>query len=255
MAQVVLTPAAGKRLIAKAMAAHPDIQSALYSGMVVIVAGTTNGYVAEEILAMLGQSDGFNRKCFYRGIVLPPAQLMSETGRRLDESGFPGDVVIVRGKWLKGKTISDVIDEMKQGDVILKGANALDVLGKRAAVLIGHPEGGTAVTALKAVIGKRVRLIIPVGLEKRIFGNLDEIVTRMNASESSGPRILPIPGEVFTEIDAISLLSGVKCDLVASGGVGGAEGAIWLNITGDVGKVNHIISLISSILNEPPFEL
>ncbi|NLJ49555.1 MAG: hypothetical protein GX428_08225 [Candidatus Atribacteria bacterium] len=255
MAQIVLTPAAGKRLIAKAMAAHPNVQSALYSGMVVIVAGTTNGYVAEEILALLGQSNGFNRKCFYRGIVLPPAQLMSETGRRPDESEFLGDVVIAQGKWLKGKTIYDVIDEMKQGDVILKGANALDVLGKRAAVLIGHPEGGTAVTALRAVIGKRVRLIIPIGLEKRIFGNLDEIVPRINASETSGPRILPLPGEVFTEIDAISLLSGAACDLVAGGGVGGAEGAIWLNISGEVGKVKHIIDLINLILNEPPFEL
>ena len=108
MAQVVLTPAAGKRLIAKAIATHPDIQSALYSGMVVIVAGTTNGYVAEEILALLGQSNGFNRKCFYRGIILPPAQLISEIGRWTDENEFPGDVVIAQGKWLKGKTIYDV---------------------------------------------------------------------------------------------------------------------------------------------------
>jgi hypothetical protein len=77
----------------------------------------------------------------------------------------------------------------------------------------------------------------------------------MNASESSGPRILPIPGEVFTEIDAISLLSEVKCDLVASGGVGGAEGAIWLNISGDVEKMDQIMDIINSIINEPPFEL
>ena len=255
MAQVVLTPAAGKRLIAKAIATHPDIQSALYSGMVVIVAGTTNGYVAEEILALLGQSNGFNRKCFYRGIILPPAQLISEIGRWTDENEFPGDVVIAQGKWLKGKTIYDVIDDLKQGDVILKGANAIDVLGKRAAVLIGHPEGGTVITALKAVVGKRVRLIIPVGLEKRVFGNLDEIVTRINALESSGPRIMTIPGEVFTEIDAITLLSGATCDLVASGGVGGAEGAIWLNISGDVEKMDQIMDIINSIINEPPFEL
>jgi len=118
------------------------------------------------------------------------------------------------------------------------------------------PRCGTRVEELNFVHpGKRVRLIIPVGLEKRIFGNLDEIVTRMNASESSGPRILPIPGEVFTEIDAILLLSGVKCDLVASGGVSGAEGAIWLNISGNEEKVNQIMDLINSILNEPPFEL
>lgn len=255
MAQVILTPAAGKRLIAKAIAEHPDVKSALFSGIVVIIAGTTNGYVAEEILALIGQSNGFDRKHFYRGIVLPPAQSISERGRRPDESEFLGDVVIAQGKWLKGKTIYDIIDEMKQGDIILKGANALDVLGKRAAVLIGHPEGGTAIAALKAVIGKRVRLIIPVGLEKRIFGNMDEIATRMNDTATSGPRILPIPGEVFTEIDAISILSGVKCDLVAGGGVGGAEGAIWLNISGDEEKVKHIMEIINSIGNEPPFEL
>lgn len=255
MAQVILTPAAGKRLIAKAMVAHPDIQSTLQSGIVVIVAGTTNGYVAEEILAMIGQSNGFNRKRFYRGIVVPPAQSTSEKGKHPGESEFPGDVVIVHGKWLKGKTISDVVDELKQGDLILKGANAIDVLGKRAAVLIGHPEGGTVIIALRAVVGKRVRLIIPVGLEKRVFGNLDELVSRMNAPESSGPRILPMPGEVFTEIDAISLLSGVTCDLVASGGVDGAEGAIWLNLSGDREKLNHIMTIINSIVKEPPFEI
>ncbi len=43
MIQIVLTPAAGKRLIAKAIAAHPAIQAALQSSTIVIVAGTTNG--------------------------------------------------------------------------------------------------------------------------------------------------------------------------------------------------------------------
>ena len=56
MNQFVITPAAGKRLIARATATHPAVQTALKSGTVVIVAGTTNGYVAEEILKHLGQS-------------------------------------------------------------------------------------------------------------------------------------------------------------------------------------------------------
>ena len=50
MKQFVITPAAGKRLIAKALVTHSAIQAALKSGTVVIIAGTTNGYVAEEIL-------------------------------------------------------------------------------------------------------------------------------------------------------------------------------------------------------------
>jgi len=47
MVQFVLTVAAGKRLIGKALAAHPAVQAASRSATLVIIAGTTNGYVAE----------------------------------------------------------------------------------------------------------------------------------------------------------------------------------------------------------------
>ncbi len=49
MKQFLITPSAGKRLIAKTLAKHPAIVKALKNGTLVIVAGTTNGYVAEEI--------------------------------------------------------------------------------------------------------------------------------------------------------------------------------------------------------------
>ncbi|MFZ3149104.1 MAG: hypothetical protein WA137_08675, partial [Methanothrix sp.] len=199
MLQFILTPAAGKRLIGKALAAHPTVQAASRSATLVIIAGTTNGYAAEEILLGLGQADGFSRKRFFRGIVLPPGKT-TETGRLPDESDFPGDVVIVKGVWQKGKTIFDVAEGLREGDVILKGANALDLARKQAAVLIGHPRGGTTITALQATVGRRVQLILPVGLEKRIPGDLMELAARMNAPKESGFRLLPVPGEVFTEI-------------------------------------------------------
>lgn len=255
MIQIVLTPAAGKRLIAKAIATHPAIQAALQSGTIVIVAGTTNGYVAEEILSLISQSNDFNRKRFFRGITRPPSNPTTEMGRLPDETEFPGDVVIVKGKWQQGKTIFDVADDLKQGDVILKGANAIDMSQRRAAILIGHPKGGTIAVALQAVIGRRVRLILPVGLEKRISGNLDEIALRLNAPEASGPRLLPVPGDVFTEIDAITILSGASAELVAGGGVCGAEGSIWLAISGGTSKETSVKEIISSLLNEPSFEL
>lgn len=90
-------------MIAKAIAANPAIQTVVQSGTIVIIAGTTNGYVAEEILALIGQFNGFNRKRFFRGITLPPSKPTTET----DETEFPGDVVIVKGKWQQGKTIFD----------------------------------------------------------------------------------------------------------------------------------------------------
>jgi hypothetical protein len=255
MIQIVLTSAAGKRLIARAITRHPAIQAALQSGTIAIVAGTTNGYIAEEILELIGQSKGFNRKHFFRGITLPPSKPATETGRLPDEMDFPGDVIIVRGRWQRGKTIFDVADNMEQRDVILKGANALDILQRRGAILIGDPKGGTIAAALKAVIGRRVHLILPVGLEKRIYGNLDEIASRLNASDASGPRFLPVPGEIFTEIEAISTLSGATAKLVAGGGVCGAEGSIRLAISGGAAKESLAEEIIRPLLNEPPFEL
>jgi len=255
MKQYVLTPAAGKRLIGKALVSHPTIVSVLKAGTLVIVAGTTNGYVAEEILTFIGQVRGFDRRPFFRGITLPPSLPTTDTGRLADESEFPGDVVIVNGMWQKGQTIFDVADVLQEGDVILKGANALDASRKRAAILIGHPKAGTIGVALQAVTGRRVRLILPVGLEKRIHGDLDIIAEKLNTPPAQGPRLLPVPGEVFTEIDAITLLTGAKAELVASGGVCGAEGCVWLSVNGNADEMQAAASLIRMVRDEPPFQL
>lgn len=254
MMQFVLTPAASKRLIGLALAAHPAVQSALRSNTLVIIAGTTNGYAAEEILKTLGQEEGFSRRRFFRGIVLPPGRT-TELGRLPDESDFPGDVVIVKGVWQKGKTIFDVTDGLKEGDLILKGANALDPVRHQAAVLVGHPHGGTIVAALQAVVGRRVQLILPVGLEKRITGDLMELAVRLNAPGGSGPRLLPVPGEVFTEIDAIRLLCGAESEMMAAGGVGGAEGAVWLALQGSLEQMEKAEELMKEVGGERGFEV
>jgi hypothetical protein len=252
--QFVTTPAAGKRLIARALAVFPVVQNALKSNRVVIVAGTTNGYVAEEILTMLGGNTSFSRLHFFRGIILPPGRITTGKGRLPDESAFPGDVVLNRGVWEKGKTIFDVVDDLKEGDVILKGANALEWTRKRAAILIGDRKAGTIGAALQAVIGRRVQLILPVGLEKRVIGNLDDLASRLNAPEVHGPRLLPVQGLVFTEIDAIHLLTGAVSELVAAGGVCGAEGSVWLAVSGTVEEMERVETLLRSVGSEPPFE-
>lgn len=255
MKQLSLTPAAGKRVIARALAAHPSVQSALQSGTVVIVAGTTNGYVAEEILKFIGQADGFSTRRFFRGIVLPPWHKTTVDGRLADESGFPGDVVIVNGVWQKGKTIFDVIDDLSEGDVILKGANALDLARKQAAVLIGHPKGGTILAALQAAVGRRALLIFPVGLEKRVPCDLNDLARKLNAPGVNGPRLLPVSGEVFTEIDAIKHLTGAEAEMVAAGGVCGAEGSVWLALQGSSSQEEAAEVMLRKISIEPGFVL
>jgi 6-phosphogluconate dehydrogenase (decarboxylating) len=253
MKQFMLTVAMGKRLLGKAIAIHPAITSALRHGTVVIVAGTTNGYVAEEILNAIGQKDNFTRKRFFRGITLPPNYRVTDAGRLADENEFRDDVVINDGIRQEGKTINDVAVNLKEGDVIIKGGNALDLIHKRAAVLIGNPQGGTITAALPAIIGRRVRLMIPIGLEKRIFGDLDQIANKVNSPGTKGYRLLPIQGEVVTEIEALMLLTGVKAEMMAAGGVCGAEGGIWLIIEGSTEQVLETEKILESVSSEPPF--
>ncbi len=255
MKQFLLTPQAGKRLIGRTLASHPVIIKALKNGTVVIVAGTTNGYVAEEILKIHKIADDFSREHFFRGLTLPPSKKVSLEGRLEDEIKFPGDVVINRGLWKRGKTIADVIDSLKEGDVILKGANALDLTRKQAAILIGHPKAGTIGLAIPAIVGRRVKLIIPVGLEKRIDGDLNALAEMLNTPGACGYRLLPVNGEVFTEIDALTALTAASVKLIAAGGICGAEGGCWIAVTGEKEQEEFAEQIIASVADEPPFSM
>jgi hypothetical protein len=244
MKQLCVTTAMGKRLIGKGMAHHPDVQRVLKKGTLVIIAGTTNGYVAEEILKSIGQAEGFSRVGFRRGVTVAPSA-------KLAQADFPGDVVIADGQWQPGKAITDVAGDLQEGDVVLKGANAFDAEG-HPAVQIGHPQGGTIMAALPAVIGRRVRLIVPVGLEKRVLEPVSDLAELCNVPGATGPRLFPMPGEIFTELDAIELLTGAEACLIAGGGIYGAEGAYWLGVGGSEEQVQAATELIKSVADEPP---
>jgi hypothetical protein len=247
--QFTLTVAAGKRLIGKGAAAHPKLAAALAKGRCVIVAGSTNGYVAEEVLRSIGQLDDFTREGFCRGVVAPPGS------PGMSEGKLRGDVIITDGQWRKedrSKTVFDVIADLGSGDVVFKGGNAVDLARRRAGVLIGHPQAGTIGAIIPAVYGRRVQLVVPIGLEKRVADDIDSLAAEINSPRTEGPRLLPLPGEVFTEIDAISLLTGASARLAAAGGIRGAEGASWLAISGDDGQLRAAEKLIRSVADEPP---
>ncbi len=254
MKQFVITPASGKRLIGMAAAALPDVRQALESGTVVVVAGTTNACVAQEILKYTGEDADFSPDNFFRGITLPASNEAEGSGR-LSDTVFPGDVVIEKGKWNRGKTIFDVVDGLSNEDVIFKGANALDWAKGKAGVLIGHPKGGTILAAMQAVVGRRTKLYVPVGLEKRITGDIDSLAAQLNKPGSSGPRLFPVPGEVITEIEALNLLTGVQATLCAAGGVGGAEGCLWISLTGTEEQENAAAGIVEHVSDEPAFRL
>lgn len=254
MEQFILTPAAGKCLIGKAIAAEQSILDAARTQTVVIIAGTTNGYVAEELLKALGIEEGFSRRGFYRGITLPPGGSRTGSGRSPDRNAFSGDVVITRGERRKNLTIQDVADELVEGDVVLKGANAINIETRQAAIYIGDGKGGTVGAAVQTVVGRRVRLILAAGLEKRIIEDPWAVSMAVNAPGSTGPRLYPVPAEIVTELDAVTWLTGAQARLIAAGGVGGAEGCVWLGVTGDDRQMEAARTLLKSVAAEEPFE-
>jgi len=251
MKQFIVTSSMGKRLIAKGILQHPRIQEVLKAGTLVIIAGSTNGYIAEEILRTTGQSQEFTREGFARGTVTPP-------GFSAPKTKLAGDVIITKGIWDKpdrSKTIFDVVDSLGPKDVVLKGGNALDVHNRQAAVYIGHPEGGTIGAVLPIAIGRRVKLIVPIGLEKRVVDDVNDLAAEVNDVETDGPRLLPIPGEVFTELDAITTLTGASARLIAAGGIYGAEGCVWIGVKGPGDQVEAADAVIQDISAEPPCQI
>ena len=99
--------------------------------------------------------------------------------------------------------------------------------------------------------------MIPVGLEKQVASDLPGAEAALLAASVGGPHTGPslwvLNGEIVSEIEALKLLTGVEATQIAGGGIGGAEGAVWLMVTGSDGQVNEAVALIDGIQGEPPF--
>ena len=247
-AQYFLTPAAGKRLIAKAVVKRPDVQEALKSATVLVIGGTTNVFVANALLEEVGAAPDVTFPAFHRGVAVPP-------GAKLQPAEPVGDLVIEKGvpRFEAQDQLPFICAKLKSGDVIFKGANALNLKNHTAAVLLGNVDnGGTVLEATHAVVSRRAKLILPVGVEKRVDAPLDELMALVNDPEASGLRLYKAPGEAFTELDAIKLLTGADAAIVASGAVNGGEGGVYLQISG--GDEDKVRELIREVSKEPKVE-
>jgi hypothetical protein len=245
--QFYLSPAQGKKLIAQAISSLPEIEEALKYHTIVVVAGTTNAPIAYELLKKAGQEEHFNSNGFFRGVTVP--QGITPAGK------FGGDVILQKGKWLQGKTIFDIADTLTDQDIVLKGANAVNLEEKEAGVLLGNPTMGTAQPILTAVYGRRVKLYVPVGTEKRVSGSLSKLAKLVNTPDGHGLRLLPLPGEVITELEAVEILTGLRPSLIAGGGILGAEGGCYYLAEGEKNILEKLRQLLALLEETPDFSL
>ena len=242
--QILMTVAMGKRLIARGLMKDPAVRETMTNGRLLIVAGTTNACVAQEALLALGSEAKFDPQTFRRGITAAPNAKV--TG---GQTSF--DLLIDHGEVRMDRTVFDVAEELGAGDMILKGANALYLPGAEAGILIGNPRGGTVIPTIAAAIGRRVQILVPIGLEKRVEKPILELTRIANGSESEGARLCPLPGRVYTELDAIRTLTGAHAELLAAGGVFGAEGAVYLAVTGDEDQLNSLRMIWRELRDDP----
>lgn len=242
-AAIVLTVAESKRLIAKGVVALDFVQEKLKSGVIMLAGGTTNGYIYEELT---GQT--IDKRAFLRGRTTP-AKGKSSWGL-----APIGDLVLIDGQIRPELDRFSALDSMKAGDIYIKGANALNYMAGIAGVSIGDPKGGT-MQALGPVIARKMRLLIPVGLEKELPYDIVEASAMLAEVDESLNRIhslWPVHGIIYTEIEALGTLFGVEAIPVAAGGIAGAEGGLRMLLVGDGPGVKEAVAFIESIQGEPP---
>ena len=240
-AHVKLTVPESKRLIAKGVAALPEIQQALASGTVVITLGTTNAFVAEELL---GRS--IDRDVFAAGFIDDRWNLNA----RIDEAK---EIVLRNGKPVE-VPVQELIDSLGAGDVVIKGGNALDPWGT-VGVLLGASSGGTVGRYLPPALARGVEIVIPIGLEKAIHASVTDLAAELGSGRIDRcmglpAGMYPLVGRVVTEIDALETLFAVEVMQVAAGGVGHGAGSVSLLIKGEDKAVNAAFELVSALLDE-----
>ncbi len=248
-ALVSLTPSESKRLIARAVARLPEVKKALENGLLIIARGSTNAFVAEEILniSIEPKADEYCRGFIFDG------ELRANM-KRAAERKIGDDFVLRRGK-LDNIEPQKAIKEFTADDVFIKGANALDASGQ-AAVLAAGQDGGTIGWALPVVTARAAHLIVPVGLEKLIPSVAQALqkcgVFRFKYSTGTPCALIPlVNAKVVTELQAFEVLANLSATHVASGGIGGSEGTVVLSLEGSERDIQRGLEIIKSIKGEP----
>ena len=251
LAQVVLTPTESKTLIAKAIIKLDVVRQAATDGMIVIHPSSSTYFIFQELVGAKPKTNywvcGVVTK---RGMCVEMAMTVGDHSPRTVEFN-PGELrglwAIKKGKVLLEQTLSELMEQMTAKDVFIKGVNALDPQGN-VGVLIG--ESASLGMVISTCRKKKFTLIYPVGLEKLI-----PIPVRQAATEAKQAKyeygmglptgLFPCPdGKTITEIDAVKILSGAIAIPIASGGLGGAEGATTLIIKGTEEQVRDAIEFI-----------
>lgn len=240
-AQVTLTVAESKRLIAKAVKEHPAVKDAMKKGIVAVALGSTNAYVLEELLG-----ERIERERYVAGLVDKVCACVVPRNKRLETVFFEKGVA-------KEGDLSEVVRRMDNRDVFIKGANALDIYGI-AGVMMASLTGGTIAQVLGIIKARGINFLVPVGLEKLIPDSVEEVsmaagIYGVDYSSGVPVGLMPVSGEVITEVEAFKILSGADALSLGAGSLG-EPGARTFLLLGDDEEVGRAVAVFEDVKGE-----
>ncbi len=167
----VLNPSQSRRLIAKGLVALPQIQEALKSGKISVTRGSTNAFILEELCKVLGIENELEKADYTMGQIIPGQSFMKWGVN--PKAPIP-EIIIDHGQKREVEDRVKEIYDFHQGDIILKGGNAIDTNGVPAVIIGGANGGGTIGSIVGTVLVKGLELICPIGLEKSIQSDFED---------------------------------------------------------------------------------
>ena len=243
-----LTSAESRRLIAKAVVAMPEFKKAWESAYLLLAGGTTNAFIAQELLGRDGIEPG---RCTV-GISTDGLLCVTNPDSR---KSFPN--VFYKGE-KSDKTLVEALADFHAETVVIKGANAVDMNGYVGIITSGF-DGGTVPRIIGPVTSKGHKLTTPVGLAQRVPSVQASAkalggATHIDISMGADPGMYCIgTSTIVTEIEAIRMLFNADATLVCCGGVGGNEGAVTLAVDGDEKDIKALVEFLETeIKGEPP---
>lgn len=240
-AHAVLAPTASKRLIAKGVKAHPIVRQALESGTVVVTLGTTNAFVAAEL-----SGESIDHGAFAAGVIDDRWNINA----RIKEAS---ELVLKGGERVSIEP-TDLLASLGEGDVIIKGGNALDPFGT-VGVLMAATTGGTVGRYVPAALARGVDIVIPISVAKSVHAPITDLSLelgsrRMSIGDGLPCGMYPLIGHLVTEIEALDILFAVRATHVASGGVGSGVGSVSLFLEGEEDDVRAAYALLQGMKGE-----
>lgn len=242
--QVTLTGNESKRLIAKAAVLSAEVQHRInQEHQILLIGGTTVSAMSEELgfgpMRISGRIDAGGTRTALN-VVHAPHSLLIRDGQAVNAD----------------KNIQTIMSQLGCEDLIVTGANAIDIHG-RAALAFAELGGGGRGRALNNAYLHGVPMLVLCGLNKLVpdIGAITANQCHAETERSMGAAIglYNIFGPIITEIKAFEILFHIQAVAIAGSGIGSGEGSRTFLLIGEEENINsawdQILALKGSTLS------